>query len=213
MEKIIHTSGELFDLMLNSFLQHQMEQAEAETVAIIAELLNCNRVEAQVNRSRVLSGELFQRGKEIIQRRLSNEPWQYIFQRAYFRDLRRSDQGNPDVQQHISVETPIGEIYVGITHLDPDYPGIYVDIKGQNVNAQFEKNSVALAVIEFNPENKNIQTLVWKDANQEDYTFAVEHENLVAVPSLSKQIQSAATRTAGSQPSSHVKAKEPETEI
>ena len=87
MEKIIHTSGELFDLMLNSFLQHQMEQAEAETVAIIAELLDCNRLEAQVNRSRVLSGELFQQGKAIIQRRLNNEPWQYIFQRAYFRDL------------------------------------------------------------------------------------------------------------------------------
>ena len=105
--------------------------------------------------------------------------------REYFQELRHSERGNPDVQQHISVETPIGEIYVGITHLDPDYPGIYVDIKGQNLNARFEKDSVSLAVIEFNPEKKNIQTLVWKNANQEDYTFAVEHENLVVAPSLS----------------------------
>lgn len=131
-------------------------------------------------------------------------------------ELRRNktiDCKKPDVQQHVSVETPIGEISVGITQLDPDYPGIYVDLKGQSVNAQFEKDTVALAVIEFNPEKKNIQTLVWKDANQEDYTFAIEHENLVALPSLSKQIQSAFTRAAASEPTTHVKANALEPEI
>lgn len=81
------SSGELFDRMLQAFSAHGMEQAEAETAAIMAELLNCNRLQAKLMRNTPLSSELFEQGLQIIQRRLNNEPWQYIFERAYFRDL------------------------------------------------------------------------------------------------------------------------------
>ena len=87
MAKEVFYSGELLDRMTEAFAQHNMEQAQAEAVAIMAELLNCNRVMAQLDRKRELAPELWQQGLEIIERRLNNEPWQYIFKRAYFRDL------------------------------------------------------------------------------------------------------------------------------
>ena len=87
MPREIFYSGDLLDRMTGAFNRHKMEQAQAEAVAIIAELLDCNRVMAQLDRKREISPELWQRGLEIIERRLNNEPWQYIFERAYFRDL------------------------------------------------------------------------------------------------------------------------------
>ena len=87
MQKNVFYSGDLLDRMTAAFTHHNMEQAQAEAVAIMAELLDCNRVMAQLDRKRVLTSELWQKGLEIIERRLNNEPWQYIFERAYFRDL------------------------------------------------------------------------------------------------------------------------------
>ncbi len=87
MDNTIYTAGTLLEIMNNAFKQHNMEQASAEAVAILAELLNCNRVQAQVDTDRPLDKKTFEQGLEIIHRRLHNEPWQYIFQRAYFRDL------------------------------------------------------------------------------------------------------------------------------
>ncbi|MBO5923645.1 MAG: peptide chain release factor N(5)-glutamine methyltransferase [Lentisphaeria bacterium] len=87
MDKAIYYSGELLDRMTNAFAGHNMEQAQAEAVAIMAELLECNRVMAQLDRKRELTPQIWAKGLEIIERRLNNEPWQYIFERAYFRDL------------------------------------------------------------------------------------------------------------------------------
>ncbi len=87
MQKNLLYSGDLLDRMIGAFTQHNMEQSQAEAVAIMAELLDCNRVMAQLDRKRVLTPELWNKGLEIIERRLNNEPWQYIFERAYFRDL------------------------------------------------------------------------------------------------------------------------------
>ena len=87
MDETTFYSGELLDRMTAAFTAHNMEQAQAEAVAIMAELLDCNRVMAQLDRKRKLAPELWRQGLEIIERRLQNEPWQYIFQRAYFRDL------------------------------------------------------------------------------------------------------------------------------
>ena len=87
MQKNVFCSGDLLDRMTGAFTLHNMEQAQAEAVAIMAELLDCNRVMAQLDRKRVLTPELWNKGLEIIERRLNNEPWQYIFERAYFRDL------------------------------------------------------------------------------------------------------------------------------
>ena len=87
MQENLLYSGDLLDRMIGAFTLHNMEQSQAEAVAIMAELLDCNRVMAQLDRKRVLTPELWNKGLEIIERRLNNEPWQYIFERAYFRDL------------------------------------------------------------------------------------------------------------------------------
>jgi len=86
MSETLYTSQTLLERMTAAFKDHGMEQAQAEAIAIIAELLNCNRLQAKVE-NRPLSGELYARAVDIMQRRLANEPWQYIFERAYFRDL------------------------------------------------------------------------------------------------------------------------------
>lgn len=86
MSETLYTSQTLLERMTAAFKDHGMEQAQAEAIAIIAELLNCNRLQAKVE-NRPLSGELYTKAVDIMQRRLANEPWQYIFERAYFRDL------------------------------------------------------------------------------------------------------------------------------
>ena len=87
MSDLIYNAGELLDILTGEFQKHNMEQSEAEAVAILAELLQCNRVQAKLDRHRKISAEIYEKGLQIMQRRISNEPWQYIFQRAYFRDL------------------------------------------------------------------------------------------------------------------------------
>ena len=87
MSDVLYYAGDLLDILISEFQKHNMEQSEAEAVAILAELLQCNRVQAKLDRRRKISAELYNQGLQTIQRRLNNEPWQYIFQRAYFRDL------------------------------------------------------------------------------------------------------------------------------
>ena len=87
MSDLIYNAGELLDILTGEFQKHNMEQSEAEAVAILAELLQCNRVQAKLDRQRKISAVIYEKGLQIMQRRISNEPWQYIFQRAYFRDL------------------------------------------------------------------------------------------------------------------------------
>ena len=87
MSDVLYYAGDLLDILISEFQKHDMEQSEAEAVAILAELLQCNRVQAKLDRRRKISAELYNQGLQTIQRRLNNEPWQYIFQRAYFRDL------------------------------------------------------------------------------------------------------------------------------
>ena len=87
MKKEIFFSGDLLDQMTAAFKQKNMEQAEAEAVAIIAELLDCSRNQVRFDRQMPLTQELYCQAQQIIERRLNDEPWQYIFQRAYFRDL------------------------------------------------------------------------------------------------------------------------------
>lgn len=87
MSEKLYYAGELLDLLTGEFEKHNMEQAEAEAVAILAELLQCNRVQAKLDRQRKIPTGIYEKALQIMQRRLNNEPWQYIFQRAYFRDL------------------------------------------------------------------------------------------------------------------------------
>ncbi len=145
-----------------------------------------------------------------------------------------SEQGQleqPQFQQNepaqtLSVKTKLGDIVVTIKD-DPDYPGVCIDLKGTGLNDRYQKNTVRLAWVEFEPEKNKIQTLVYGDGNEDDFTHLIEHEKVmmrekdissmvardVSFPqerpsSLSEQIKSASDRVAGSPASSPVPTKE-----
>lgn len=87
MDNSAATVGDLLQKMQSQFARHNMEQADAEAVAIIAELLNCSRGKVLFERDTPLPQTIITQAHAVMQRRLQNEPWQYIFNRAYFRDL------------------------------------------------------------------------------------------------------------------------------
>ena len=112
------------------------------------------------------------------------------------------------VQDSVSVVTPFGEIFVSVKQ-DPNYPGVYIDLKGPDVNETFQVGAQGLAMVEFDPEKKKIQTVVYGNGVSEEPTHVIEHENVlkreVSKPSLTDQIRSAQQRTAGTDNSGFVK--------
>ena len=81
------TIAAILEKMVCAFRTAGMEQAQAEAVAIIAELLECSRGTVLFDRHKSVSAQIAGKAELITDRRLQNEPWQYIFNRAYFRDL------------------------------------------------------------------------------------------------------------------------------
>lgn len=98
--------------------------------------------------------------------------------------------------QELSVKTNLGEIVVRVKQ-DPVYSGVYVDLRGPGLNDKFEKNTVGLAMVEFEPDKNKIQTVVYGDGNAEDYTHLIEHENVLeqerVKTTLAEQIQTASS--------------------
>jgi len=76
----------------------------------------------------------------------------------------------------VSVSIPIGNIIVRVK-TDSNYPGIYVDLKGENIRDGYEENTVNLAVIEYDMENKKMQTVVYGDSLRDDPSVVIEHGN------------------------------------
>ena len=97
------------------------------------------------------------------------------------------------VKNEIFVPTEAGDIYVSVKK-DTEYPGIYVDLKGENVNDTFEKNTVSLAMIEFEPDKKKIQTVVYSNGESEEPTHIIEHSNTNKEVSLNDRIAFAKTQ-------------------
>ena len=77
----------------------------------------------------------------------------------------------------ISVGTPLGDIVVQIK-TDSEYPGVFIDLKGDKVNDTFEVGTVMLGTVEYDPLKKAVQTLVYGDAEREEPTQVVVHENV-----------------------------------
>ena len=102
---------------------------------------------------------------------------------------------NYEPAQELRVSTKLGEIVVTVK-TDCEYPGIFVDLKGENLNDKFEKGTVSLAVIEYDPYKNKVQNVVYGDGNGDDYTHLVEYENLLAPDlervGLNEQIETAA---------------------
>lgn len=84
---------------------------------------------------------------------------------------------NININNNLKVPTPLGDIVVTVK-TDSTYPGVYVDLKGENVNDSFEVNTAALATIEFEPVKNKIQSVVYGDAKSEEPSHVVEHENV-----------------------------------
>lgn len=97
-------------------------------------------------------------------------------------------------KQEISVPTELGDIYVSVK-TDSEYPGIYVDLKGENVNDTFEEKTVSLAMVEFEPEKKKVQTIVYGDGKKENPTHIIEHKNTNKEFSLSEKIAHAEVKS------------------
>lgn len=100
--------------------------------------------------------------------------------------------------QKLRVPTPLGDIVVS-SKMDGEYPGVYIDLKGLQVNDKFgEKEGVAyLASIEFDPNKGKIQSVIYGNGNSEEFTHLIEHENLTkakAKPPLSEIIQKVSSR-------------------
>ena len=98
----------------------------------------------------------------------------------------------------LTVPTPLGDIVVS-AKMDSEYPGIYIDLKGAEVNNEFggKDGSAFLATIEFDPIKGKIQSVIYGDANREEFTHLVEHKNTtknMIKPPLSEAIQNASSR-------------------
>lgn len=82
----------------------------------------------------------------------------------------------------VAINTPLGDIVVTIKgdSSDPEsYPGVYVDLKGPGLNDLYEKDTVDLAGIEYDPTKNAIQTIVYGDGNEDEYSHLVVHKNLL----------------------------------
>ena len=74
-------------------------------------------------------------------------------------------------------KTPLGEIAVGIKS-DPDHPGIFVELRGENLNDRFKEGCVRLAWVEYPSEKECLQTIVYGDGDADDFTHLIEHEHI-----------------------------------
>lgn len=79
----------------------------------------------------------------------------------------------------LRVETPLGTIIARI-NTDPDYPGIWLDLRRPDVD-----DDMPLALVEFCqdegdlPDGKpNIITRVWADGGKDEYTNRIVHRGI-----------------------------------
>ena len=121
------------------------------------------------------------------------------------------DVANTVNENGLSVSTPLGNIVVTVK-TDSTYPGVYVDLKGENVTDVFEQNTASLAMIEFEPSKGKVQSVVYGDAKSEEPTHIVEHENVEKAVSLEDQIHAASNCTAKTHCNNSTPVKETTTE-
>ena len=62
---------------------------------------------------------------------------------------------------------------------DPDYPGISVAFCGNGMNDCFNEGSIRLAWIEYSPEKRRLQAIVYGDGDADDYTQLIEFKNIL----------------------------------
>ena len=80
------------------------------------------------------------------------------------------------MNDELIAKTPIGEIVVGIKS-DHDYPGIFVELRGEHLNDRFKEGAVRLAWVEYSSDKQCLQTIVYGDGNADDFTHLIELSN------------------------------------
>lgn len=68
------------------------------------------------------------------------------------------------MNDELIAKTPIGEIVVGIKS-DHDYPGIFVELRGEHLNDRFKEGAVRLAWVEYSSDKQCLQTIAYGDGN------------------------------------------------
>jgi len=81
------------------------------------------------------------------------------------------------MNDELIAKTPFGEIVVGIKS-DPDYPGIFVELRGELLNDRFKEGAVRLAWVEYSSDKQCLQTIVYGDGDADDFTHLIEHEHI-----------------------------------
>lgn len=81
------------------------------------------------------------------------------------------------MNDELIAKTPIGEIVVGIKS-DHDYPGIFVELRGEHLNDRFKEGAVRLAWVEYSSDKQCLQTIAYGDGNADDFTHLIEHEHM-----------------------------------
>lgn len=64
------------------------------------------------------------------------------------------------MNDELIAKTPIGEIVVGIKS-DHDYPGIFVELRGEHLNDRFKEGAVRLAWVEYSSDKQCLQTIAY----------------------------------------------------
>lgn len=83
------------------------------------------------------------------------------------------------MNDELIAKTPIGEIVVGIKS-DHDYPGIFVELRGEHLNDRFKEGAVRLAWVEYSSDKQCLQTIAYGDgkAEAEERAFCEEQNRL-----------------------------------
>ena len=82
------------------------------------------------------------------------------------------------MNDELIAKTPIGEIVVGIKS-DHDYPGFFVELRGEHLNDRFKEDTVRVAWVEYSSDKQCLQTIVYGDGNADDFTHLIEHEHIL----------------------------------
>ncbi len=59
---------------------------------------------------------------------------------------------------------------------DHDYPGIFIELRGEHLNDRFKEGAVRLAWVEYSSDKQCLQTIAYGDGNADDFTHLIEHE-------------------------------------
>ena len=90
-----------------------------------------------------------------------------------------SKLGSPIItDDKLRVETPFGTL-IAYASVDPDYPGIYIDMQRDGMDGDMGVALVEYTETEADIENSgHLITRVWGDGQDQDYTERVVHKNI-----------------------------------